>query len=110
MWLWSVSKRLGSVLKLPATRTRFCRGEIKRIKRIDSLLQPYHTMFSFSSEKDIDEVLQTHAVFTNVSKGLVAKKEDLTRVFGTDNETDVCIQVCYLLTSHATAVIHHCRF
>ena len=44
-------------------------------------------------EKDIDEVLQTHTVFTNVSKGQVASKEDLMRVFGTDKETDVCLQV-----------------
>uniref|UniRef100_A0A8C9QCW0 Ribosome maturation protein SDO1/SBDS N-terminal domain-containing protein n=1 Tax=Spermophilus dauricus TaxID=99837 RepID=A0A8C9QCW0_SPEDA len=28
-------------------------------------------------EKDVDEVLQTHSVFMNVSKGQVAKKEDL---------------------------------
>uniref|UniRef100_A0A8C9LZQ0 Ribosome maturation protein SDO1/SBDS N-terminal domain-containing protein n=1 Tax=Piliocolobus tephrosceles TaxID=591936 RepID=A0A8C9LZQ0_9PRIM len=28
-------------------------------------------------EKDLDEVLQTHSVFVNVSKGQVAKKEDL---------------------------------
>lgn len=45
------------------------------------------------SEKDIDEVLQTHTVFTNVSKGQVASREDLVRVFGTDKETDVCLQV-----------------
>ncbi|CAH2073496.1 unnamed protein product, partial [Iphiclides podalirius] len=32
-------------------------------------------------EKDIDEVLQTHTVFTNVSKGQVAKKEDLVKIF-----------------------------
>ena len=44
-------------------------------------------------EKDVDEVLQTHTVFSNVSKGLVAKKDDLARTFGTDNETEVCIQV-----------------
>lgn len=42
----------------------------------------------------MDEVLQTHTVFSNVSKGLAAKKEDLSRAFGTDNETEVCIQVC----------------
>lgn len=42
------------------------------------------------SEKDIDEVLQTHSVFTNVSKGQVAKKEDLQKVFDTDNITDIC--------------------
>lgn len=46
--------------------------------------------FCFFSEKDIDEVLQTHSVFTNVSKGQVAKKEDLQKVFDTDNSTDIC--------------------
>ena len=50
------------------------------------------------SEQDLDEVLQTHTVFTNVSKGAVAKKEDLQRVFGTEDQTEICklvsIRVC----------------
>ncbi|XP_050436269.1 ribosome maturation protein SBDS [Adelges cooleyi] len=41
-------------------------------------------------EKDIDEVLQTHTVFTNVSKGQAAKKEDLQKIFETDDVTKVC--------------------
>ncbi|XP_022918114.2 ribosome maturation protein SBDS [Onthophagus taurus] len=41
-------------------------------------------------EKDIDEVLQTHTVFLNVSKGQVAKKEDLLSAFGMDNATEIC--------------------
>ncbi|XP_021954701.1 ribosome maturation protein SBDS [Folsomia candida] len=41
-------------------------------------------------EKDIDEVLQTHSVFTNVSKGQVAKKEDLVAAFGKDDQTEIC--------------------
>lgn len=41
----------------------------------------------------MDDVLQTHTVFNNVSKGQVAKKEDLVRAFGSDNETDACLQV-----------------
>jgi len=41
-------------------------------------------------EKDIDEVLQTHTVFTNVSKGQVAKKEDLLKAFNMDNQTEIC--------------------
>ena len=41
-------------------------------------------------EKDIDEVLQTHSVFVNVSKGQVAKKEDLMKAFETDNQTEIC--------------------
>ena len=45
------------------------------------------------TEKDIDEVLQTHSVFTNVSKGLLAKRQDLTNAFGTDDQTAVCQQI-----------------
>lgn len=45
------------------------------------------------SEKDIDEVLQTHTVFTNVSKGQVAKKDDLIKAFGTDNQTEICKEI-----------------
>ncbi|CAG0914856.1 unnamed protein product [Notodromas monacha] len=33
-------------------------------------------------EQDIDNVLQTHNVYTNVSKGQLAKKEDLVKAFG----------------------------
>ena len=50
-------------------------------------------VFCCFREKDIDEVLQTHAVFTNVSKGQVAKKEDLSRAFGTEDLTEICLQV-----------------
>uniref|UniRef100_A0A2K6MJD4 Ribosome maturation protein SDO1/SBDS N-terminal domain-containing protein n=1 Tax=Rhinopithecus bieti TaxID=61621 RepID=A0A2K6MJD4_RHIBE len=39
-------------------------------------------------EKDLDEVPQTHSVFVNVSKGQVAKKEDLISAFGTDDQTN----------------------
>lgn len=44
-------------------------------------------------EKDIDEVLQTHTIFTNVSKGQVAKKEDLVKAFGIDDQTEICKQI-----------------
>lgn len=44
----------------------------------------------FFSEKDIDEVLQTQTVFTNVSKGQVAKREELNTAFGMDNQLEVC--------------------
>ncbi|KAJ3590990.1 hypothetical protein NHX12_008938 [Muraenolepis orangiensis] len=45
------------------------------------------------AEKDLDEVLQTHSVFVNVSKGQVAKTGDLSNAFGTDNLTDICKQI-----------------
>uniref|UniRef100_A0A2K6R7R7 Ribosome maturation protein SBDS n=1 Tax=Rhinopithecus roxellana TaxID=61622 RepID=A0A2K6R7R7_RHIRO len=44
-------------------------------------------------EKDLDEVPQTHSVFVNVSKGQVAKKEDLISAFGTDDQTVICKQM-----------------
>ncbi|GFY71579.1 ribosome maturation protein SBDS [Trichonephila inaurata madagascariensis] len=44
-------------------------------------------------EKDIDEVLQTHCVFSNVSKGQAAKKEDLIKCFGKDNQTEICEEI-----------------
>lgn len=44
-------------------------------------------------EKDIDEVLQTHTVFTNVSKGQVAKRDDLVKCFGTDKVTTICEEI-----------------
>ncbi|XP_055373319.1 ribosome maturation protein SBDS [Condylostylus longicornis] len=43
-----------------------------------------------NTEKDIDEVLQTHTVFTNVSKGQAAKKEELIKAFGKSDETEIC--------------------
>ncbi|GLV32353.1 SBDS ribosome maturation factor [Carabus blaptoides fortunei] len=46
-----------------------------------------------STEKDIDEVLQTHTVFTNVSKGQVAKKEDLIKAFSKDDQTEICKEI-----------------
>ncbi|XP_075051128.1 ribosome maturation protein SBDS [Mixophyes fleayi] len=45
------------------------------------------------TEKDLDEVLQTHSVFMNVSKGQVAKKEDLLKAFGTEDQTEICKQI-----------------
>lgn len=44
-------------------------------------------------EKDIDEVLQIHSVFMNVSKGTVAKREDLMAAFGKDDITEICKEI-----------------
>ncbi|XP_055637204.1 ribosome maturation protein SBDS [Toxorhynchites rutilus septentrionalis] len=45
------------------------------------------------AEKDLDEVLQSASVFTNVSKGEVAKKEDLLKAFGKDDITEICKEI-----------------
>ena len=44
-------------------------------------------------EKDLDEVLQSHTVYSNVSKGVLAKSKDLVKAFGTDDQTKICIEV-----------------
>ena len=46
-----------------------------------------------SSTKDLDEVLQIHSVFINVSKGQLAKKEDLILAFGTDKADQIIVEV-----------------
>jgi ribosome maturation protein Sdo1 len=44
-------------------------------------------------ETDIDEVLQIHSVFLNVSKGQVANSEDLRKCFKTDVVDDILNEV-----------------
>eukprot|EP00002_Diphylleia_rotans_P029937 TRINITY_DN6122_c0_g1_i1.p1 TRINITY_DN6122_c0_g1~~TRINITY_DN6122_c0_g1_i1.p1 ORF type:complete len:253 (+),score=68.37 TRINITY_DN6122_c0_g1_i1:54-812(+) len=44
-------------------------------------------------EKDLDEVIQTQTVFTNVSKGVVANREELTKAFGTDDVPKICLMI-----------------
>lgn len=41
-------------------------------------------------EKDLDEVLQTDSIFTNVSKGILAKNKDLQQVFGMIDQEAIC--------------------
>ncbi|KAL9255594.1 Ribosome maturation protein SBDS-like protein [Drosera capensis] len=44
-------------------------------------------------EKDLDEVLQSHTVYSNVSKGVLAKSKDLVAAFGTDDQTKICLEI-----------------
>ncbi|PIA47718.1 hypothetical protein AQUCO_01400367v1 [Aquilegia coerulea] len=44
-------------------------------------------------EKDVDEVLQSHTVYTNVSKGVLAKSKDLNKAFGTDDHSKICLEI-----------------
>ena len=41
-------------------------------------------------EKDLDEVLQTTSIFTNVVRGTLAKRADIEKAFGTSNPERVC--------------------
>lgn len=44
-------------------------------------------------EKDLDEVLQSHTVYTNVGKGVLAKSKDLVTAFGMDDQTKICLEI-----------------
>ncbi|OMO95029.1 Ribosome maturation protein SBDS [Corchorus capsularis] len=44
-------------------------------------------------EKDLDEVLQSQTVYSNVSKGVLAKTKDLMAAFGTDDQTKICLEI-----------------
>ena len=73
---------------------------MKKEKRLFSYFVFNSVIFSsslISREKDIDEVVQTQQIFTNVSKGQLAKKEDLRKAFGTDEEKEICLQVKKLI-------------
>lgn len=44
-------------------------------------------------EKDLDEVLQSQTVYSNVSKGILAKSKDLIEAFGTDDQATICLEI-----------------
>jgi ribosome maturation protein SDO1 len=51
-----------------------------------------NTVISYraGAEKDLDNVLQTTAIYLNVSKGIVAKEADMKKAFGTTDEEKIC--------------------
>ncbi|XP_026442878.1 ribosome maturation protein SBDS-like [Papaver somniferum] len=44
-------------------------------------------------EKDIDEVLQSVTVYSNVSKGVLGKSKDMIAAFQTDDLSKICIEI-----------------
>ncbi|KAK9049265.1 hypothetical protein SSX86_031768 [Deinandra increscens subsp. villosa] len=44
-------------------------------------------------EKDLDEVLQSQIIYTNVGKGVLAKSKDLKAAFGMDDQTKICLEI-----------------
>lgn len=49
-------------------------------------------------DTNLDDVLQSFSIFTNVSKGHTAKKEDLMAAFGTDDQTKIIHEVKHLIS------------
>jgi ribosome maturation protein SDO1 len=54
--------------------------------------------YSLSSETDLSEVLQIEQVFTNVSKGAVAKRDEWEKAFNTTEMSKVVEEVSRMLT------------
>ena len=48
-------------------------------------------------ETNIDDVLQIANVFVNVSKGEMAKSQDLQKAFGTTDHSEIAKEVCVLV-------------
>ncbi|KAL5555236.1 hypothetical protein UlMin_037472 [Ulmus minor] len=44
-------------------------------------------------EKDLDKVLQSHIVYSNVSKGVLEKSKYLNTAFETDDQTNICLEI-----------------
>ena len=40
-------------------------------------------------------MLQSHTVYSNVSKGILSKSKELLQAFGTDDQTQICLEVCF---------------
>jgi ribosome maturation protein Sdo1 len=49
----------------------------------------------FDREKNLDDVLQIGNIFVNVSKGEVAKNNDLQKAFGTTDRDEIVKQASY---------------
>ncbi|KAJ3331981.1 hypothetical protein HDU76_001655 [Blyttiomyces sp. JEL0837] len=44
-------------------------------------------------ETDLDEVLQTHSIYINVSKGQMASQEDIMKAFGSDDTNKIILEI-----------------
>ena len=85
-------------LKQPVNQVRLTNVAVVRLKRKGKRFELAcykNKVLSWreGNEKDIDEVLQTESVFTNVSKGVLAKAKDLKLVFGTDDTKKILDEI-----------------
>ncbi|XP_014492101.1 ribosome maturation protein SBDS [Vigna radiata var. radiata] len=89
---------MSRTLVQPVGQKRLTNVAVVRLKkhgmRFEIACYP-NTVLSWRSgvEKDLDEVLQSHTVYSNVSKGVLAKSKDLIAAFGTDDQTNICLDI-----------------
>ncbi|WVQ80251.1 SBDS family rRNA metabolism protein [Cryptococcus sp. DSM 104549] len=84
--------------KQPGTQIKLTNVSIVRMKKGGkrfeiACYQNKVSEFRSGVETDLSEILQIEQVFTNVPKGLVAKKEDWTKCFATDDMAKVIEEI-----------------
>lgn len=85
-------------LKQPLTQVRLTNVATVRLKRRGKRFELAcykNKVISWreGNEKDLDEVLQTSSIFTNVSKGILAKNKDLADAFKTHNTDEIVLEI-----------------
>ncbi|KAJ1722031.1 hypothetical protein LPJ53_003499 [Coemansia erecta] len=88
----------GGKIFQPVTKIRLTNVSIVRLrkggKRFEvACYKNKVTEWRTGVEKDIDEVLQIHQVYMNVSKGQVAKTDELRKCFNTEDVDDVINEI-----------------
>ena len=84
----------------PSNRIQLTNVAIVRLKKAGTRFEIAcykNKVISWRNKVDtnLDDVLQSYSIFTNVSKGQVAKKEDLVKAFGTEDEQKICLEVIF---------------
>ncbi|KAI0564720.1 Ribosome maturation protein SBDS [Gracilaria domingensis] len=85
-------------LKQPVTQVRLTNIAVVRLKRKGKRFELAcykNKVVSWrqGNEKDLDDVLQTTSIFSNVSKGILAKNKDLKDAFKTDNAQEIVLEI-----------------
>jgi ribosome maturation protein SDO1 len=95
-----ISKFISSKMSLfqPSNQIRLTNVSIVRLKkggkRFEIACYKNKVMeWRSGVETDLDEVLQIDSIFTNVSKGQVAAKDDLEKAFKTDDQKSMVLEV-----------------
>lgn len=85
-------------LKQPVTQVRLTNVAVVRLKRRGKRFELAcykNKVMSWreGNEEDLDEVIQTPSIFTNVSKGVLANKKDLESAFKTDDTNKIVLEI-----------------
>lgn len=85
-------------LKQPITQVRLTNVAVVRLKRRGKRFEIAcykNKVLSWreGNEEDLDEVIQTPSIFTNVSKGVLAKTKDLKDAFKTEDTSAIVLEI-----------------